>query len=95
VLNWLELIYQRWLARPSATGSLLILAISRSRLRAWPPAGRPARQRCPAGSASRCPDRQFLHASRPGWRNDQFNAAQRSQVAARLGWAAEALGYLP
>lgn len=86
VLNWLEPIYQRWLAqRDGLANDPRYVEVKAEDLAVdWPPS------RAALFDRLGLPDAETVTsftASRLDHRDDQLDAAQRSQVAARLGWA--------
>ncbi len=93
-VNWVESIYRRWLAqRKELLRDARYVEVRAEDLAAdWP--GRRAALFDRLG----LPDAETASTFAPSkldHRTDQLDAAQRSQVAARLGWVAEALGYQP
>lgn len=94
VLNWLEPIYRRWLTQRRAfLDDPGYVEVKAERIAAeWPDSRRKLLERLglpDVGTSS------TFSASRLAHREDQLAADQRSQVCARLSWAAEELGYEP
>lgn len=92
VLNWLEPVYQRWLAhRGQLASDPRYVEVKAEGLAAgWPASRADLFGRLGLPDA---PTASGFTPSRLSHRDGQLSAAQRGQAAARLGWAAEALGY--
>lgn len=94
VLNWLEPTYQRWLAQRDrlAADPRYVEVKAEDLAVGWPSSRATLLDRLGLPDVETATS---FTARRLDHRNDQLDAAQRSQVAARLGWAVEALGYRP
>jgi omega-hydroxy-beta-dihydromenaquinone-9 sulfotransferase len=94
VLDWLEPIYQRWLAqRPALLADGRYVEVKAENIAEdWPGGRRRLFERLGLPEAE---TKATFETSPLAARNGQLSAAEQAEVASRLGWAAEELGYQP
>jgi hypothetical protein len=94
VLNWLEPVYRRWLdQRPTLLNHPGYVEVKAESLAArWPASERELFERLGLSEAD---TPSSFTASRLSHRDGQLDPGQVSQVAERLQWVAEDLGYAP
>lgn len=92
VLNWLQPVYQRWLAqRPALLADHGYIEVKAEDLAAdWPGARRRLFERLGLPDAETA---STFAAGRLASRRYQPGDAGQSEIVSRLGWAAEELGY--
>jgi sulfotransferase family protein len=92
VLAWLEPVYQRWLAqRPALLADSRYAEVKAESLAEdWPGGRRRLFERLGLPDAETTATFEARHLAA---RNGQLSAAEQAEVASRLGWAAEELGY--
>jgi hypothetical protein len=94
VLNWLQPVYQRWLAqRPALLADPRYVEVKAESLAAdWPGERRRLFGRLGLPDAA---TQATFEASHLATRHGQLSAAEQAEVIRRLGWATEELGYPP
>jgi omega-hydroxy-beta-dihydromenaquinone-9 sulfotransferase len=94
VLNWLEPLYRRWLAQRGALldNPCYLEVKAESLVVDWPARRRELFERL--GLPDSATPSSFT-ASRLSHRDEQLGPAERRQIATRLQWATEELGYPP